>query len=194
MKGHPKVAKMKILDVGSSIGGGIIESYLANIKEKEIVRLDINPLAKPDVLHDITQPLPEELCGQFDIVFCSHNLEHIDRNSVIGTVRNMSAALKNMGELWLIVPSLEWVAKEILQHRDGLHVQGLLYGAQNHQWDYHRSAFTLNALRMVVEVCGLLIRKAYQAPFTLIFENRNWEAIQNIVIAARYDGLNEPKE
>lgn len=178
---------VKILDVGCGEKGGIIDSYLDSIENKEITRLDIDPAAKPDVLHDITKPLPEEYRGKFDLVFCSHVLEHIDRRDVIQTLRNVASGLKNLGELWIIVPSLDWLAKEILKHRDGTHVQGLLYGAQRNEWDYHRSAFTLNALRVIVEICGLMIRKAYQAPFTLMMDGKEWEAIQNIVIAARYD-------
>ena len=141
---------------------------------------------KPDVIFDITKPLPEELKGQFDIVYCSHMMEHIDRNKVFAAMDNLIAAAKDMGEIWVIVPSMEWAANEILRGRDGIHIQGHIFGGQSNEWEYHRSGFTLSALRFLFESRKILVRKAYQAPFTLGYENREFQCVQNVVIGLKY--------
>lgn len=182
---------VKILDVGSGYES-VAEQVFTWIEDKEIVRLDGNPAANPDVLHDITEPLPEELRSSFDIVYVSHILEHIDRMKVIDTFRNISGAVRNMGEVWVVVPSLEWAANEIINRREGIHVQGVLYGGQDHPLDYHRVGFTLASLRQMVELCGLIVRKSYQSPFTTIFDNKSYQCLQNVVIGMRYDLANDP--
>lgn len=184
---------IRILDVGSgpeSVAAQIFES----IAEKEITRLDADPENKPDILHDINEPLPEELRGQFDLVLASHVLEHIARNNVVNAFRYTISAVRNLGEVWFIVPSLEWTANEIINKRDGIHAQLSLFGGQNNLWDFHRCGFTLASLRQMVEICGLIVRKAYQSPFVILNGETQYQAIQNIVIGARYDRMNDPAE
>lgn len=181
---------VKILDVGCGVDS-VAKVVFDWIEDKEITRLDGDEKAKPDVLHDITEPLPEELRNKFDIVYMSHVLEHIERDKVINAFRYTISALKNMGEVWIVVPSLEWAAGEILKKNDGIHIQGMLFGGQLHPLDFHHVGFTLMGLRQLAEVCGLLIRKAYQAPFEVHLADRRFRCIQNVVVALRYDNGKE---
>lgn len=183
----------KILDIGCG-KNSLAEVIFQEVKDKKITRLDADWENRPDWVRDITEPLPEELRGQFDLVLVSHVLEHIGRKKVFDAFRHSISAVKNLGEVWFITPSLEWAANEIINQRDGVHVQMLLYGDQNNEWGFHKCAFTLASLRQMVEICGLLVRKAYQSPFTVIGNGREYGAIQNIVIGARFDGLNDPAE
>lgn len=182
---------LKILDIGS--GPESVAAIVFKDEEKEITRLDANADLNPDVVHDITTPLPAELCDRFDIVYCSHVMEHIDRLKVLPTLQNLSRALRDRGELWVVVPSLEWVAREILNGRDGLHIQGHIFGGQATPWDYHRVGFTLLGLRQSLEVVGLVTRKAYQSPFEIevsINDQKHiYHCLQNVVIGARVDGF-----
>lgn len=184
---------MKILDIGSG-PESVAAKVFADAPDLHIVRLDGDKDVKPDVVHDITKPLPARLQGQFDIVYCSHVLEHIDRANVIPTLQNISQGLVNLGELWVIVPSMEWAAAEILQRREGAHIQGLLYGSQTNPFQYHKVGFTLSSLRTLCEAMGLVIRKAYQSPFGIITDLGEQTCIQNVVVAARYDGLQQLPE
>lgn len=178
---------MKILDIGSG-KESVASLVFSHIEDKEIVRLDADANLNPDIIHDITKELPKELKGQFDIVYVSHVLEHIDRSFVIGTFINLSAALKNLGEMWIIVPSMEWAAQEILNQRDGRHIQGMIWGGQNTSWDYHRCGFTLSALRQLFELTGLVVRKAYQSPFGIVLDgDKQVNCVQNVVIGAKYE-------
>lgn len=183
----------RILDIGSG-SESVAAQIFAEIQDKEIVRLDADPDNNPDIVHDITQPLPEELRSQFDLVLAAHVMEHIDRDRVVDTFRNVISAVKNMGEVWILVPSLEWVSSEIINKRDGVHAQLSLFGGQKNPWDFHRCGFTLASLRQMVEICGLIVRKAYQSPFVIWQADKEYSAIQNIVIGARYDALNDPAE
>jgi SAM-dependent methyltransferase len=184
---------LKILDIGS--GAQSVAALVFADEEKEITRLDANSDLAPDVVHDITTPLPESLIGQFDIVYCSHVMEHIDRIKVLPTLQYLSKALKDRGELWVVVPSLEWAAREIIRGHDGLHIQGHIFGGQNTPWDYHRTGFTLSGLRQSLEVAGLVIRKSYQSPFqietTIDDQKKIFNCIQNVAVGARVDGFFE---
>jgi len=185
---------IKILDVGSGYDS-VAKQVFTWIENKEITRLDFDKEAKPDILHDITQPFPDELRNQFNIVYVSHILEHIEFTNVINTFRNVTGALKNMGEIWVVVPSMEWAANEIINQREGIHVQGAIYGGQNHPLDYHRSGFTLRSLRQMVEICGLIVRKAYQSPYQITYKDREYQCIQNVIVAMRVDTEeNSPSE
>lgn len=184
---------MKILDIGSGVAS-VAALVFSDVKDKEIVRMDANESLKPDIVHDITTPLPENLLGQFDVVYVSHVLEHIDRLKVIQTLAFLSKALKNMGEMWVIVPSMEWAASEILHGRDGLHTQGMIWGGQNTEWDYHRCGFTLASLRQLFEILQLVVRKAYQSPFGIVMGENEFKCVQNVVIGARYDEITKHAE
>jgi hypothetical protein len=187
---------LEILDVGSAGGNeDMLKSYLGEDVEWTITRLDINPVVKPDILHDIAQPLPEQYRGKFDIVFCSHMMEHMTRKEVLPAMRHICSAVKNHGEVYIIVPSLEWCAQQIIEHKDGLAVQGLIFGGerQDNNWDVHKSGWTLNALRRMMEICGLMVKRAFQSSIQVSVDGGHFPAVQNVCIGARVDEINPPK-
>lgn len=178
---------MKVLDIGS--GPNSVASI--TFEGAEILRLDIDPELNPDVLHDITKPFPPELHGQFDAIYCSHVLEHIPRAQVIGTVMNMLAPLRVGGELWVIVPSLEWAAREILKDQPSSVMIPHIFGSQSNEWQYHRCGFTLNLLRQIFELAGFVPRQAYQAPFIITSSGKDFPSLQNIVVGMKYEEQHE---
>jgi predicted SAM-dependent methyltransferase len=184
-----QLKRPRVLDVGSGLesAAGVVLEHL----NPDVVRLDVNPKCNPDILHDITNPFPEGLQDSFDVVYVSHVLEHIDRDQVITVLKNVIACLKDGGEIWLLVPSMEWAAEQVMHGRDHAGIQLALYGGQQNPNDYHRSGFTLNALRFMVESQGLFVRKAYTAPFLLGIYGKEYQALQNIVIAIRNDAWHE---
>lgn len=180
-----------ILDVGAG-PESMADIAFEHIPDRKVVRLDGDRRLKPDIVHDITKPLPSKLHGQFDIIYCSHVIEHLDRNRVIPTLGHLKKGLKNLGEIWVLVPSLEWAALQIINNRQaGPEIQGLIYGSQTGPYQYHKVGFTLVDLRVVMESLGYVIRKAHQAQFQIAFnfdgQNKVYDVIQNVVIAARYD-------
>jgi len=189
---------IKILDVGSSS----LEDTAADIEgvfglageELEITRLDVRKNVKPDIVHDITRPLPKQYHGAFDIVVASHVMEHIPRLKVLDTFQNIAECLRIGGEMYVIVPSMEWVAAEIYYGRVTAVVQSSLFGGQNHRHDYHKVGYTLEWLRFIMEnVLQMVIRRAYQAPFTILIDDEAHQALQNIVIAMKVE-IVEPED
>ena len=190
---------LQILDIGSGPKGGTAAEVFGPIidegYEYELVKVDIVPDNKPDVIHDIRTPFPEELLGRFDLVLASHVFEHVERHVALTTFKNMVATLAKGGELWVIVPSLEWCAQEILAHRNNAAVWLCLYGGgepnQPSVW-YHNMGYTLMMLRDVFRASGLVVRKAYQAPLMIPFTREDGEsitiqAVQNIVMGVKVD-------
>ena len=182
----------QILDIGCG-PESIAPVIYSHIEHMQVTRLDGLAENKPDVLHDITQPLPEELLGAFDIVLASHVVEHVDRDQVNIVMRNIASAVRNHGEVMVIVPAMEWAAREILEGRENAGVQGAIFGGQQNPLDYHRCGFTLKSLRYMIELAGLIPRKAYQSPLTIEMYGHTTNALQDIVIATRIDELSESK-
>lgn len=196
----PDNKRLQILDIGSGPNGGTALDVFAPILEQgyeyDLVKMDIVPDNNPDIVHDIRNPLPPELHGRFDLILASHVFEHVERHVALPAFRNMASALAKNGELWIVVPSLEWCAEQILNNKVTAAVWLCLYGGgepnQPSYW-YHNMGYTLTTLRQVFTICGLVVRKAYQVPFTLPFmqvgsdEKREYVALQNVVIGVKVD-------
>lgn len=178
--------KLLCLDVGSNTSN--VASMVFSNDEVEFETLDINPAYNPTYVHDITQPFPEEMYDKYDILFVSHVLEHIDRVKVLDTLRNLRKILKEGGEIWVIVPSLEWAANQIvMQDTLPTSVQAVIFGGQLTEYDYHKCGFTLASLRQVLGMTEYLPRKAYQGSFGIeLYSGKIETAAQNIVIAVKY--------
>lgn len=189
---------IKILDVGSDSlkdSAADIEGVFGGTGEDiEITRLDVRKNTNPDIVHDITKPLPERYHGAFDIVMASHVMEHIDRLKVVDAFTNIADCLRIGGELYVIVPSMEWAAGEIYYGRVTAVVQSSIFGGQNHKHDYHKVGYTLEWLRFIMEgVLRMVVRRAYQAPFTIKVDEEVFQSLQNIVVALKVE-IVEPED
>jgi len=175
---------MKVLDIGSGGGSTYIKAYYPDVDQ--IIKLDIDRNVKPNIVHDITKPLPRKYQGKFDAAVCFHMLEHINRRDVVSVMRNIADAVRYKGEVVVTVPSLEWAANEIMNGRDSLGVQGILYGAQTSPHHFHKIGFTLNALEQVISHIGILsIDKSFQQEIIVIVDGQRFDAVHNVVKAVR---------
>lgn len=177
--------KLTVLDVGA----GTDNVAKVFFPEGTIVTLDIDPEVNPDFVHDIRAPLPDDLYHKFDIVFCSHILEHISFRETRATLKHLAKALKPGGEMWLITPSLEWVAEEIRKEGPIPPIIGCLYGQQNNPHQYHKSGWTLPMLRQALVNANLIPRQAHHGSFQIGFHDDKspddivyFKAVQNIVM------------
>ena len=184
--------KLQILDIGCGpqpIAQIIFKPIIDQGYEYEVTGVDINPENNPTVVHDLREPFPEDMLGKYDLILASHVFEHIDRNKVIETFKNVAATLAPGGELWAVVPSLEWCAEKILANQNYREVLLCLYGSSPSHME-HKVGFTLPTLRDVMKMTGLIVRKAYQTPFQITSTEADGSvtplvAFQNIVIGAR---------
>lgn len=154
-----------------NVGAGFAENpEIRGLGEIEFVRLDGNTESKPDIVHDIRDPMPDELVEAFDVVVASHVLEHISWRTAMPTLANIVKAIKPGGFLILVVPDIEWACRKILNGTDDfdLGVIGVLWGGQHDELDYHRCGFTLQAARMAVQKVGLVITQSGKNEFKCI--------------------------
>ena len=75
------------------------------------VNLDVNQIhptlgydTKAHVIHDIRQPLPENLQGGFDTVVFGDVIEHMTREDALLSLRNIKTALKPGGRVVITCP------------------------------------------------------------------------------------------
>jgi SAM-dependent methyltransferase len=178
-------AEIDVLDFGSG-NGQVCRSLFPKAR---ICRLDVEEVHAPDVIADITDPLPVNLHLRFDIVWASHVLEHVERGQVVGVVRNIRKALRYGGLAYLVVPALEWAANEIRKDKPSDGLLAFLYGEPGLPHQAHLSGYTLMMLRQLATMGGLHVREAYQTQFVMTLTGKDFHEeylpTQNIVVAMR---------
>ncbi len=173
-------AALDVLDVGA----GRSATARALFPGGRVTTVDVDPLTEPDFCHDITQPFPAEMAQSFDVVVASHVLEHLETLDVVPTLKNLRSLLKQGGLIFVIVPSLEWCARELLKDSPSPVVLACIYGTGN-STQAHRTGFTLSFLRSVLGMAGFRTRHANSEPFTVRLGEKDYQAVQNFVVAFR---------
>jgi predicted SAM-dependent methyltransferase len=112
--------------------------------EGDVLTVDIRENVNPDYRCDLRK-LPFAT-GEFNIVYSSHVLEHFPRNAVPEILDEWIRILKDDGEFRLIVPNIEWAAKEIVKGTINNDVMNVLYGAQSYGENFHQMGFTPKVL------------------------------------------------
>jgi hypothetical protein len=113
----------RVLNVG---GGNKAIPIPGHYDGWEHLLLDIDPVQKPDVVCD-ARLLGELAPGQFDAVYCSHNLEHYWRHDTPAVLSGFMHVLGPDGFAEIHVPDLKAVF-EVVRERD-LDLDDVLYRA-----------------------------------------------------------------
>lgn len=117
---------MNVLHVGC--GGAPIPEWLGHYEE---VRLDIDARHNPDILASMTD-LGD--IGSFDVVYCSHSLEHLYPHEGRRALREFNRVLGKNGRVVVIVPDLEGVkaTEDVVYQSPSGPITGLdmIYGAR----------------------------------------------------------------
>jgi ubiquinone/menaquinone biosynthesis C-methylase UbiE len=92
--------------------------------EFEHLLLDIDPRGSPDIVCD-ARKLSTIDAGQFDAVYCSHNLEHYYRHDVQGVLSGFLHILKDGGFAHIRVPDIHEVMRVTIER--GLDIDDILY-------------------------------------------------------------------
>lgn len=100
----------KVLNVGGNSKAIPLPPQYAGF---EHLLLDIDPKGQPDVLCDARElsTLPHD---QFDMIYCSHNLEHYYRHDVKRVLQGFWDVLKPGGGVHIIVPDILSVVKAMI--------------------------------------------------------------------------------
>jgi len=119
------------------------------------VRLDANARCEPDVVASVTE-LGD--IGEFDMVYCSHVLEHVYPHEVHKVVSEFHRVLKPGGKAIIIVPDLEdaKATEEILYVSPAGPITGLdlMYGMremiEDNPYMAHHCGFVSDTLRQAM--------------------------------------------
>ena len=157
---------MRALDLGS--GKTQVSKHLW--PECEIVTVDMDPKSGATVTADVRH-LPD--LGQFDYVLASHVLEHLGRLEALPAVQHWMDYLLPGGQLHILVPDLEWAAEHIVLSDEPPTAQHLMhiYGLQTSEWEYHRSGYTAQVLRSLLQRAGLKIERLESMPYLIQLPN-----------------------
>ncbi|QJR16209.1 class I SAM-dependent methyltransferase [Usitatibacter palustris] len=111
----------KVLNVGGNTKAIALPPQYA---EFEHLLLDIDPRGSPDVVCDARE-LATLGVGQFDAVYCSHNLEHYYRHDVRRVLAGFLHVLKDGGFADIRVPDILDVMRATVER--GLDIDDVLY-------------------------------------------------------------------
>lgn len=143
-----------LLHVGC--GGDALPSWLGEYKE---TRLDIDPCHKPHVVRDMRDVSG---VGSFDLIYCSHALEHLSPHEVVPTLTGWREILNEGGSVIVFVPDLEDVkaTDDVLFHAPAGPICGLdlIYGYRKmlaeKPYMAHKTGFTRETLRQAFKEAG----------------------------------------
>lgn len=152
-----KKGDKKIVDLGC---GQFFESHMT--PEGEVLRVDIRDDVKPDYRCDIRK-LPFN-SKEFDVVFSSHTLEHFPVREIESIMDEWVRLLKDDGELRLVLPNIQWAAQHVVNGEIDQDVMNVLYGGQDHAYNFHQCGFTQKMLEQ------LLVKRGFTT-FTFDFHN-----------------------
>ncbi len=116
--------RRRVLNVG---GGSKTIAIPEHYQGWQHLLLDIDARGEVDVVLD-ARDLELLESGQFDAVYCSHNLEHYYAHDVRMVLAGFAHVLKPEGFVEIRVPDIEGVARTMLER--GLDIEDTLYVAQ----------------------------------------------------------------
>jgi len=111
----------KVLNVG---GGTKAISLPPQYADFEQVLLDIDPKGSPDIVCDARSLMTLD-AGQFDAVYCSHNLEHYYRHDVPRVLSGFLHVLKHGGFANILAPDIQEVMRVAIERK--LDIDDVLY-------------------------------------------------------------------
>jgi SAM-dependent methyltransferase len=114
----------KVLNVGGGTKAIALPPQYADV---EHVLLDVDPAGSPDIVCDARMLNTLEM-GQFDAVYCSHNLEHYCRHDVPKVLAGFFHVLKDGGFVEIRVPDIAEVMRMTVER--GLDIEDVLYQSQ----------------------------------------------------------------
>ena len=145
------------------------------------VRLDINPDVAPDIVASMTEMHVVE-DEQFDAIWSSHNLEHLETTDVPIALNGFARVLKPDGFLLITLPDLQKVAELVVQDKldEPAYVSpagpiapiDMIFGhrasiARGNFFMAHRTGFTAKTLRNALSIQGFERVKVQRKGFDL---------------------------
>jgi len=162
----------KFLNVGGGSKNVWLPDYLHGFDH---CLLDIDPRGEPDLLCDARE-LATQKPGQFDAIYCSHNLEHYYSHEVPTVLRGFLHVLKPGGFVEIRVPDIGALFVEVMKRqldiddvvytsgRGDIRVLDMLYGygpeieSTGQDFYAHKTGFTQKSLARALKSAGFGMR------------------------------------
>lgn len=173
---------MKILEIGPERTPQA--DKIPGWEDAEVLTLDIDPEFEPDILCDAAD-IPDKWHGEFDGVLASHVLEHFPYNDIQGVVDEWARLLKGGGQLHIVVPSLEWAARQILIEDTSPALFPHMYGSQINEYQVHMSGFTMRLLRLKMAKADLMVQRARTGDYDISINGKVFQARQHYVMGVK---------
>jgi predicted SAM-dependent methyltransferase len=170
-----------ILDIGS---GKDSEAKLY-WPDAEVHRLDSDESLNPD-LFGTMQKIPTE-DESYERVLASHVLEHLPFVDVLDALKEVCRVLVKGGDFHLMVPSLEWAAREILSETMSFVTIPHLYGTQTNKHQQHRTGFTMLMLRELLPLAGFSVAASQRSIYQVEIGDELYEPEQHYVVGIKYE-------
>lgn len=118
------------------------------------VNLDAVASLKPDLVHDLSQPLPLG-DGSFDFVLAQDILEHFTKEDVVGVISEIARVLKVGGELEIRVPNVDDIVSRFAHDQETRNE--FLYGTtfETGVFGAHKVGFTPVRLLSLMSLANL---------------------------------------
>jgi SAM-dependent methyltransferase len=157
-----------------NVGGGSKEIPLPDqFKEYEHILLDVTDGPGVDVVCDARQLSRSLFPAAFDVVYCSHNLEHYYDHEVPLVLAGMRSVLTDQGRIHIAVPNIGQLICDMIDLRLDIDTVmyecgagpvtplDVLYGfrpevATGNHWYAHKTGFTASRLHRVLEAAGFV--------------------------------------
>lgn len=174
---------MRVLEIGAGGHPRTFQEY----GRKNVTVLDARMDKYTDVQHVVKHrnALPFDM-GTFDVVFNSHVFEHLSYHSEVRVMLDWTRVLKDGGALHTIVPSWEWVSREVLKGRKrSPALKGMAFAGQLNEWDMHYNMFTLDMLQDIYQKCKLTVRTCTERPNTIMVHGIKSRAAENYIVGVK---------
>lgn len=120
---HNEFTDKKFLNVGGGSKDTIIPEQYNGWKH---ILLDIDESVAPDIVCD-ARKLGTLPAGEFDAIYCSHNLEHYLRHDALKVLQGFLHVLKDDGFAHIRVPDIQEVMKKVVT--SNLDIGDILYNS-----------------------------------------------------------------
>lgn len=157
--------KPKALDIGC---GPIDRSN--DFPNHNLIRVDIRDECNPDYRCDVRDlPFAD---GEFDLIFSSHVLEHFSREGWKAVFAEWLRVLKVGGEVFLILPNIEWATTHFDESAEQANVMNVLYGAQSNPFDFHYNGWTPKSVNAALHEFGCAPPSISHSGYNMIIKSK----------------------
>jgi len=115
-----------------------------------------------DIEKELLKPFPDNTAEEIIARDC---VEHVSWRRIEDLLKDIYRVLKRGGKLYIQVPDLEAIAKKVILNPDFCFndlcgwkaISFWVYGAQDYEYNYHKSGFTIPTLRKLLESIGFRV-------------------------------------